>query len=53
VRRLPAGATTLHLPLRLDGRRLPAGRYRLRARAVDPASGATLDQRRARFRIVR
>ena len=53
VRRLPSGATTLRLPLRLDRRRLAAGGYRLTARAVDPGSGATLDERRARFRIVR
>ena len=53
VRRLPAGTTALRLPLRLDGRRLAAGRYRLTVRAVDPGSGATLDERRARFRIVR
>ena len=52
VRRLPAGATTLRLTGRLDGRTLAGGRYRLAARVVDAETGATLDERRARFRIV-
>ncbi len=52
VRHLPAGTATVRVPTRLDGRALPPGRYRLTASVLDPRTAATLDERRARFRIV-
>jgi hypothetical protein len=47
-----AGANRLRLSGRLLGRRLPPGRYRLSAVAIDPAGNASVVQR-ARFRVAR
>ncbi|MFN2616939.1 MAG: hypothetical protein ABR581_07410 [Thermoleophilaceae bacterium] len=47
----PAGPSSVHLSGRLRGRRLRAGRYRLRVGAID-AAGNRAKPRRIRFRIL-